>query len=804
MEGDFTLIKVKRIVAILTLGILVSGLGSNYDGKAQIITKNEKNNNYIISIRNKDKFDNIKNELSKKNKLVVTHNKSDEKYIYDEQIMIGSLTHNDVNSLKKDGVNIEIDEKVTANMIPQMASEGAQSEIVEKQYPLPDGAIAAKEENREKEYSDNPYLFKHSQKKSSKSTQVAPWNVAMVAGDVPNKKYSGKGVKVAVMDSGIDIHNDLNTKKWVDFSEKVEGYKPLDSTGHGTNIAGIIGAQDNKYGIVGIANKADLYSVKVLDEDNAASISTIIKAIEWCIENKVDVINMSFGVNKDSEALRNAIKRAYENNIVLIASAGNNCSTVQYPAKYEEVISVGSVDPKLEKSSFSSLEEPDVYAPGEGAKTLGYLGSYEEVDGSSIAAAHVSGVAAALKGVFKNTSNKDIYDAIINNGVKVDENVGCVNLINALSGIRHDSQTNNVTRKKMKNQVKQCLAEEKDSVMAQWNSHTWGNKIGEEGTGHKSIINQMSTNYFGKENESYEEKLRNKSIVGRAIELADSLEWLSATNNLGNKDRLQSGEIDYGSTKYCHSPYHAKSQYTLNETVQHLKYLYELSRRRLVLNSPLNLKATDYSYTNSYYGVYIDKKIKRRMIVDLSAVYDHISVWFSNEFSMNTTERKGYMVLGIFLHLVQDMQCHRAIVTKNMLYCNNEGSVFYGYDTFTDSRTSSTINLLNIAGVKEGKGDWSYYNLLYNKVNQNGGIPITRLKDVYKDTFYISLCNEPISAAQAYEDNPYFYRDRFTTAICFSKEYINTMRKDTGSTMGFKYYYADERVPLFQDKMYSF
>lgn len=76
------MIKVKRIVAILTLGILVSGLGSNYDGKAQIITKNEKNNNYIISIRNKDKFDNIKNELSKKNKLVVTHNKSDEKYIY--------------------------------------------------------------------------------------------------------------------------------------------------------------------------------------------------------------------------------------------------------------------------------------------------------------------------------------------------------------------------------------------------------------------------------------------------------------------------------------------------------------------------------------------------------------------------------------------------------------------------------------------------------------------------------------------------------------------------------------------------
>lgn len=788
-------------------GVMMFETGNNYVSRNRTIVfaKNEKNGNYIISTKDKEKFEDIKNELKENGDLVVTHTKKDEEYIYDEQILIGNLTQKEANELQEEGVNVEVDDKVIANTIPRIAKEGEKNDVVNTEYTLPKGAITPSIENsQQEEYADDPYLFKSTSSKASKNTQITPWNVALVKGDISSKKYSGKNVKVAVMDSGIDVHNDLKTKKWVDFSEKVNGFKPLDNTGHGTNVAGVIGAQNNKYGIVGIANKADIYSVKVLNEKNSASISTVVKAIEWCIDNKMDVINMSFGIDRDSATLKKAIKKAYENNIILVASAGNNCEQVQYPAKYKEVISVGSVNKKLKKSNFSSKKNPDVYAPGEGAKTLGYLGSYEDVDGSSMAAAHVSGVAAVMRGKWKHISNKQIYDSIICNSVDVDKDVNCVNLGNALNGVKTKHQLHGMTKKDINKQLEQSLEDEKELVTAQWNSNTWGNEIGKEGTGHKSLINQMSTNYFGKGSESYSEKVRNKSIVARAIELTDSLEWLSATDELGNKERLSSGQIDYGSSKYCHSPYHAKSQYTLNETVEHLKYLYELSRRRLVLNSPLNLKATEYSYTNSYYGVTIDKKIKRRMIVDLSAVYDHLSVWFSNEFSMDTTERKGYMVLGVFLHLVQDMQAHRAIVTKNMLYCNNDGTVFHGYDTFTDSGTASTIDLSNIAGVKEGKGDWSYYNLLFNKINENGGIPIIRLIDVYKSNFYISLSKVPVSASQAYEDNPYFYRDRFTTAIIFSEAYITTMREDTGSTMGFKYYYADERVPLFVGKMNSF
>lgn len=797
----------KKIVAIVMFGVMMFETGNNYVSRNRTIVfaKNEKNGNYIISTKDKEKFEDIKNELKENGDLVVTHTKKDEEYIYDEQILIGNLTQKEANELQEEGVNVEVDDKVIANTIPRIAKEREKNDVVNTEYTLPKGAITPSIENsQQEEYADDPYLFKSTSSKASKNTQITPWNVALVKGDISSKKYSGKNVKVAVMDSGIDVHNDLKTKKWVDFSEKVNGFKPLDNTGHGTNVAGVIGAQNNKYGIVGIANKADIYSVKVLNEKNSASISTVVKAIEWCIDNKMDVINMSFGIDRDSATLKKAIKKAYENNIILVASAGNNCEQVQYPAKYKEVISVGSVNKKLKKSNFSSKKNPDVYAPGEGAKTLGYLGSYEDVDGSSMAAAHVSGVAAVMRGKWKHISNKQIYDSIICNSVDVDKDVNCVNLGNALNGVKTKHQLHGMTKKDINKQLEQSLEDEKELVTAQWNSNTWGNEIGKEGTGHKSLINQMSTNYFGKGSESYSEKVRNKSIVARAIELTDSLEWLSATDELGNKERLSSGQIDYGSSKYCHSPYHAKSQYTLNETVEHLKYLYELSRRRLVLNSPLNLKATEYSYTNSYYGVTIDKKIKRRMIVDLSAVYDHLSVWFSNEFSMDTTERKGYMVLGVFLHLVQDMQAHRAIVTKNMLYCNNDGTVFHGYDTFTDSGTASTIDLSNIAGVKEGKGDWSYYNLLFNKINENGGIPIIRLKDVYKSNFYISLSKVPVSASQAYEDNPYFYRDRFTTAIIFSEAYITTMREDTGSTMGFKYYYADERVPLFVGKMNSF
>jgi subtilisin family serine protease len=70
-----------------------------------------------------------------------------------------------------------------------------------------------------------------------------------------------------VIDSGIDTHNELLVRDWVDFSERVDGYKPMDNSGHGTSIAGVIWARINGVGLVGIASDAELYSVKVLNSN---------------------------------------------------------------------------------------------------------------------------------------------------------------------------------------------------------------------------------------------------------------------------------------------------------------------------------------------------------------------------------------------------------------------------------------------------------------------------------------------------------------------------------------------------------
>ena len=108
----------------------------------------------------------------------------------------------------------------------------------------------------------------------------------------------------------------------------------------------------------------ELYSAKVLDNKNVAPLSRIIEAINWAIEEKVNIINMSFGTTANSQALYNAIKKADDAGILLIASAGNN-ETVEYPAKYEEVVAVGSRNAEGELSEQSaSGDELEVVAPG--------------------------------------------------------------------------------------------------------------------------------------------------------------------------------------------------------------------------------------------------------------------------------------------------------------------------------------------------------------------------------------------------------------------------------------------------------
>ncbi|UCD54416.1 MAG: S8 family serine peptidase, partial [Dehalococcoidia bacterium] len=169
---------------------------------------------------------------------------------------------------------------------------------------------------------------------ASVAGQVLPWGVDRVDAELVHPTNKGTGVKVAVLDTGIDLdHPDLTVAGDVTFIEGTTSGD--DDHGHGTLVAGIVGALDNDIGVIGVAPEVSLYSVKVLDQDGTGSISEILSGIEWSTNNNMQVINMSFGTSLSwPTALVEALQIAYDAGIVLVAGAGNG-GIIWSPARFE-------------------------------------------------------------------------------------------------------------------------------------------------------------------------------------------------------------------------------------------------------------------------------------------------------------------------------------------------------------------------------------------------------------------------------------------------------------------------------------
>ena len=209
----------------------------------------------------------------------------------------------------------------------------------------------------------------------------------------------GRGVRVAVIDSKIDAgHPDLAGV--VAGSFDAAGRVPLVNDGHGTAVAGIIGARG---ALRGVAPKADILAVRAfaaLSSQHPIASSTVIllRAIEWAVTNDARVLNMSFAGPKDP-AVQAIIEAAQKRNAIIVAAAGNGGSDAPpaYPAAYPGVIAVTAIDVSdkrythANRGSYISISAPgvDVLAPADG-------GRYAFLSGTSFAAAHVSGIVALL------------------------------------------------------------------------------------------------------------------------------------------------------------------------------------------------------------------------------------------------------------------------------------------------------------------------------------------------------------------------------------------------------------------------
>ncbi len=255
--------------------------------------------------------------------------------------------------------------------------------------------VKANEGEESQEETEEENTGEGTQEETEEATESVTWSTKALCAQ--NLSETGEGVKVAVLDSGLDFYSEVVPARIVDFVDP-EFARGDDMTGHGTAVSGIIAAPEDESGIIGIAPDAEIYSVRVLDECNEAPVSRIISGIDWCIENEVDIINMSFGTSEYSELLEEKIEEAAQAGILLIASAGNG-ESVQYPAKFSEVIAVGSVTSAMVKAEESATGgELEFVAPGENVYSTSLLGGYGAFSGTSLASPHITGAAAVLLG----------------------------------------------------------------------------------------------------------------------------------------------------------------------------------------------------------------------------------------------------------------------------------------------------------------------------------------------------------------------------------------------------------------------
>jgi subtilisin family serine protease len=246
----------------------------------------------------------------------------------------------------------------------------------------------------------------------------------------PNDPTSGNGID----DDGNGYVDDWKGWDFIYFQEVFPGEDPgppdndpMDFFGHGTLVSGIAAATtNNSYGMAGVCWNCKIMPLKAgyrnSEGQGVIESSHSAWAVVYAVNNGADVINMSFGGLCWSTITWETIRYAYDHGVILVASAGNsNTLEVEYPAAYEEVISVAATDKNDQKTGFSSYGlRVDVSAPGDFIKTTAMGNSFKIVEGTSAAAPFVSGLAGLIKSQHLDWSNEQVRQQIIGTAQNID------------------------------------------------------------------------------------------------------------------------------------------------------------------------------------------------------------------------------------------------------------------------------------------------------------------------------------------------------------------------------------------------
>ena len=291
--------------------------------------------------------------------------------------------------------------KRTFNLIPAMV------------VTLPEEELPNLFNNSNVTYIEENFIYRASDE------YVESWGAVHIGADLAHTSGNkGTGVKIAVIDTGIDYnHQDLDGNYaggWNCIANNGNPYDDSDNS-HGTHVAGIIAAEENGIGSIGVAPEAQIYAVKVLDQAGNGTLESVLAGVQWAANNGMDIANLSLE-GPNVQPLQDACNAAYNAGLLLVAAGGNTSGgAVRYPGGYSSVIAVTATNSLDQRASFSPIGSAlELSAPGLSIFSTIAGGGYGFISGTSQASPHVAGTAALyfLTNPADANSNGMIHDDV--------------------------------------------------------------------------------------------------------------------------------------------------------------------------------------------------------------------------------------------------------------------------------------------------------------------------------------------------------------------------------------------------------
>ncbi|MCH1625591.1 S8 family peptidase [Ferdinandcohnia quinoae] len=363
---------------------------------------------HVMNVDALKSYQKVQNHLNNHPKVtVIDHNGKDKSHYHDGQVVV---------NFKKKLPKTEIDrmlKEINGKLLQQNDSS-----YIFSSYKLAIPELIKYFDSMENvEFTEPNYILIKNAQPNDLLYNDYQWNLRMI--ETENGWGFSRGadnVVIAVIDTGVDLdHPDLAGRITNGYNLVKENQTPDDDNGHGTHVAGIIASKTNNHeGIAGITWFNPIMPIKAMGPDGYGSSFDIARGIIWATDNGADVINMSLGNYQKSKMLKHAVDYAYQRDVIMVAASGNdNSSQPSYPAAFPQVLSVAAVDDNGDRAEFSNYGNYiDVSAPGVDIPSTYIDHQYAALSGTSMAAPHVTALAALIRSRNPSLSNKEVIKII--------------------------------------------------------------------------------------------------------------------------------------------------------------------------------------------------------------------------------------------------------------------------------------------------------------------------------------------------------------------------------------------------------